>query len=58
VRDRAAVRAFEPCALDVDVDPLAVARALGERVDPLLVDGDPAGDADSRPVNSPSVVIE
>ena len=46
MRDRAAVRTFAPRAFDVDVDPLAVARAFGELVDPLLVDDDPVGDAD------------
>jgi hypothetical protein len=36
VGDRAAERALAPCALDVDVDPLVVARERGEAVDHVL----------------------
>ena len=41
----AAERAFRGL-LAVDVDPLAVLRAFGERVDPFLGHGEPVGDAD------------
>jgi hypothetical protein len=57
MRDRSTVRALAPSPLDVDMDPLPVARAIGELVDPSLIDGDPFGHPDFPPTNSPSVVM-
>jgi hypothetical protein len=49
VRDSAAEWALARGALDVDVDPLAVARALGKRVDALLVHAHPLRHAELPP---------
>jgi len=46
VRNRRSVRALALCAFDVDTDPLAIAAALGELVDPGLIHAHPAGDPD------------
>jgi hypothetical protein len=47
VGDRAAHLAVG--ALDVDVDPLVIARRVGELVDPVLANLDPVGDPDLLP---------
>ncbi len=39
--DGAAPRRFPSRALEIDVDPLVIARGVGERVDPLLRDLEP-----------------
>src|SRR5215467_8303397 len=46
MRDRAAERTFTFGALDIDMDPLAIAGAGRERVDAILVDRDPFGGAE------------
>jgi hypothetical protein len=46
VRDRCAIRTFSAGSLNVDVDPLVVAGGVSERVDAVLIDGDPLGDAE------------
>jgi hypothetical protein len=46
VGDRGAIWALARCALDIDVNPLPVAAALGELVDARLIDRDPARDAE------------
>src|SRR5215831_13441846 len=46
MRDRTAERTFTFGALDVDMDPLAIAGAGRERVDAILVDRDPFGRAE------------
>src|SRR5262249_55577718 len=48
VRDRAAERAFADRPLHVDMDPLAVAGAVGEFVNALLVQRDPRRWAECR----------
>jgi hypothetical protein len=46
MRNRRSIRALALCAFDIDMDPLAIAAALGELVDPGLIDGHPARDSD------------
>jgi hypothetical protein len=46
VRDRCEIRTFSPGPVDVDVDPLMIAGRVGERVDAVLIDSDPLGDAE------------
>ena len=46
MRDRRLERALPLRPLDVDVNPLVVAGAIGEVVDPLLIDGQPVADTE------------
>jgi hypothetical protein len=47
--DRTAERRFALRPFDVDVNPLAIARARGKRVDTRLIYRDPLGDTEFLP---------
>ena len=57
VRNRPSKGAFASCPLDIDVNPLVVAGALSELIDPRLVDRQPIGDAE-LPANACLKIIE
>jgi hypothetical protein len=42
MRDRRAIRTLAPRTLDIDMNPLPIAAALGELIDPRLIHGHPA----------------
>ncbi len=46
MRDRSAEGTFPSGAVDIDVDPLTIAGAVGELVDPLLIHDHPVGHAE------------
>ena len=41
MRDRGSHRTFAASPIHIDVDPLIVSGAMGEFIDPMLVQGDP-----------------